>query len=224
MQDNQDNLTIIMNDYLPLRDVVFQTLEQAILLGQLKPGERLMEIHLANRLGVSRTPIREAIRKLEQEGLVVNIPRRGAHVAEITKKDLSDVLEVRSALEELAAELACDRITDEELAELREACANFISAIENNNLEQSVRQDIALHDVIYKASHNDRLIQMATNLRMQMYRYRIEYLKDASVHPVLIREHRTLVDCIERRDVAGAKKVMRSHIENQAFTVSKKAQ
>ena len=72
------------NDYLPLRDVVFNTLLESILKGEMKPGERLMEIHLANKLGVSRTPIREAIRKLELEGLVTMIPRRGAEVAQIT--------------------------------------------------------------------------------------------------------------------------------------------
>ena len=81
-----------MDQYLPLRDVVFNTLRQAILRGELKPGERLMEIQLANKLGVSRTPIREAIRKLELEGLVLMIPRRGAEVAEITEKSLRDVL------------------------------------------------------------------------------------------------------------------------------------
>ena len=74
----QDNLQVTMDEFLPLRDVVFNTLRQAILTGELKPGERLMEIHLANKLGVSRTPIREAIRKLELEGLVTMIPRRGA--------------------------------------------------------------------------------------------------------------------------------------------------
>ena len=87
--------------FLPLRDVVFKTLRQAILTGELKPGERLMEIHLANKLGVSRTPIREAIRMLEQEGLAVTIPRKGAQVAKMTEKDLQDVLEVRDALDEL---------------------------------------------------------------------------------------------------------------------------
>ena len=76
------------NDYLPLRDVVFNTLRESILKGEMKPGERLMEIHLANKLGVSRTPIREAIRKLELEGLVTMIPRRGAEVAQITAKSL----------------------------------------------------------------------------------------------------------------------------------------
>ena len=79
---------VTMNEYLPLRDVVFNTLRRAILRGELKPGERLMEIQLANKLGVSRTPIREAIRKLELEGLVLMIPRKGAEVAEITEKNL----------------------------------------------------------------------------------------------------------------------------------------
>ena len=84
----EPKLEVTMDEYLPLRDVVFKTLRQAILRGELKPGERLMEIKLANKLGVSRTPIREAIRKLELEGLVLMIPRRGAEVAEITEKSL----------------------------------------------------------------------------------------------------------------------------------------
>ena len=91
-----ESFQLQMNEYLPLRDVVFQTLRQAILRGELKPGERLMEIHLAQKLGVSRTPVREAIRKLELEGLVLMIPRKGAVVAEITISDLDDVLEVRT--------------------------------------------------------------------------------------------------------------------------------
>ena len=116
----EDNLHVSMDEFLPLRDVVFKTLRRGILTGELKPGERLMEIHLANRLGVSRTPIREAIRKLELEGLVTMIPRRGAEVANITEKNLKDVLEVRQALESLAIELACERITPENKEALRE--------------------------------------------------------------------------------------------------------
>ena len=104
-----EQFQIDMNDFLPLRDVVFNTLRKAILTGQLKPGERLMEVHLANQLGVSRTPIREAIRKLELEGLVIMVPRRGAEVARITEKSLRDVLEVRRALDALSVELACER-------------------------------------------------------------------------------------------------------------------
>ena len=102
---------VTMNQYLPLRDVVLDTLRRAILRGELKPGERLMEIQLANKLGVSRTPIREANAKLELEGLVLMIPRKGAEVAEITEKRIcATYWRFGVALEELAVQLACDRI------------------------------------------------------------------------------------------------------------------
>ena len=107
-----DDLTLNMDAYLPLRDVVFNTLREAILKGDLKPGERLMELQLAAKLGVSRTPIREAIRMLEQEGLAVTMPRKGAEVAKMTLKDMEDVLEIREALDELAVKIACDKISD----------------------------------------------------------------------------------------------------------------
>ena len=125
-----------MDEYLPLRDVVFKTLRQAILKGELEPGERLMEIQLAERLGVSRTPIREAIRKLELEGLVLMIPRRGAEVAKISEKNLRDVLEVRRSLEELAIDLACQRIQEEELETLREAQKEFAAAVAAGHLSR----------------------------------------------------------------------------------------
>ena len=107
------NLELNMDAYLPLRDVVFQTLRTAILKGDLKPGERLMELQLASKLGVSRTPIREAIRMLEQEGLARTIPRKGAEVAGMTEKDMEDVLQIRCVLEELAARLSCQNITEQ---------------------------------------------------------------------------------------------------------------
>ena len=92
-----------LDDYKPLREVVFENIRKAIIEGVLKPGERLMEIQLSEQLGVSRTPVREAIRMLELEGLVVMLPRKGAYVANISKKDLMDILEVRVGLEGLAA-------------------------------------------------------------------------------------------------------------------------
>ena len=136
------------DDYLPLRDVVFNTLRQEILTGKLKPGERLMEIHLANKLGVSRTPIREAIRKLELEGLVIMIPRRGAEVAQITLKSLKDVMEVRRALDVLAIELACERMNQEDRDSLFQACENFSVAVETNDTRKMAEADVAFHDII----------------------------------------------------------------------------
>jgi DNA-binding GntR family transcriptional regulator len=177
----------LMNDdeYLPLRDVVFNTLRQEILTGKLKPGERLMEIHLANKLGVSRTPIREAIRKLELEGLVIMIPRRGAEVAQITLKSLEDVMEVRRALDVLAIELACERMGDEDLEKLRQACENFNVAVETKDTRNIAEADVAFHDLIVLSTGNTRLIQLVNNLSEQMYRYRFEYLKDETTHDTL---------------------------------------
>ena len=120
-----DNLTLNMDAYLPLRDVVFNTLREAILKGELQPGERLMELQLASKLGVSRTPIREAIRMLEQEGLAVTVPRKGAEVARMTLKDMEDVLEIREALDELAAQIACERISSEQMNRLMDTKKEF---------------------------------------------------------------------------------------------------
>ena len=178
-----------MNEYLPLRDVVFNTLRQAILRGELKPGERLMEIQLANKLGVSRTPIREAIRKLELEGLVLMIPRRGAEVAEITEKSLRDVLEVRRALEELSVKLACERITEDQIEELKVAAKEFEHVLKSGDVTAYAEADVKFHDIIYSATDNQRLISLLYNLREQMYRYRVEYLKRAEVHEKLLFEH-----------------------------------
>ncbi|MBQ9122855.1 MAG: GntR family transcriptional regulator [Lachnospiraceae bacterium] len=215
----QDNLQIHMDEFLPLRDVVFNTLRQAILTGELKPGERLMEIHLANRLGVSRTPIREAIRKLELEGLVTMIPRRGAEVAEITEKSLQDVLEVRRALDALSVELACDRISEAELEQLEIACKTFEEAIAGKDLKKIAHADVALHDIIVKATGNARLVQMVNNLSEQMYRYRFEYIKDESNHQRLIEEHRIIYESLKQKEKEVASQTAKLHIDNQEASV-----
>ena len=209
-----------MDEYLPLRDVVFNTLRQAILRGELKPGERLMEIQLADKLGVSRTPIREAIRKLELEGLVLMIPRRGAEVAEITEKSLRDVLEVRGALEELAVELACDRIGEDGIEQLKVVAKEFEEALKSGDVTIYAEADVKFHDVIYLATENQRLIQLLYNLREQMYRYRVEYLKQEEVHPTLLKEHDHIIACIEKHDKEAAKKAVATHVDNQVKTVS----
>ncbi len=217
-----DHLQIEMNEYLPLRDVVFNTLRQAILHGDLKPGERLMEIKLAKQLGVSRTPIREAIRMLELEGLVVMIPRRGAAVAQITKQDLEDVLEVRCSLEELAVELACTRITGSELKKLHDVLRDFEHACDTNNLQILAEKDVEFHDIIFESTGNRRLIQLLNNLREQMFRYRLEYLKDETSHDRLLLEHKTIENDIRNHDVESARQHIKEHIYNQATYVGKK--
>ena len=217
MKEPKFNVT--MNEYLPLRDVVFNTLRQAILRGELKPGERLMEIQLANKLGVSRTPIREALRKLELEGLVNMVPRKGAEVADITEKSLLDVLEVRKALEELSVQLACEKITEEEIEELKRVAERFKDTLDDQDVTKIAEADVAFHDVIYTATDNQKLILLLNNLREQMYRYRVEYLKKEEAYPQLIAEHEELIDNISKRNKEEATRIMCEHIDNQVATV-----
>lgn len=209
------DFSVHMDEYLPLRDVVFNTLRQAILKGELKPGERLMEIALAERLGVSRTPIREAMRKLELEGLVVMIPRRGAQVANITEKDLNDVLEVRIALENMAIEKACTHMTEEEMSRLWIAAKTFERTAAEGNLVKMAEADVVFHEIIYQASDNKRLLQVLNNLREQIYRYRVEYLKEEETRNLLVKEHEALTNAIKARDVKQAQEIAFQHIENQ---------
>lgn len=208
-----------MNEYLPLRDVVFQTLRQAILRGELKPGERLMEVRLAKKLGVSRTPIREAIRKLELEGLVLMIPRRGAEVAEITEKSMRDVLEVRRALEVLAVSLSCDRISGEQIEALKEAAEEFDRSLTLDDVTRTAEADVHFHDIIYRSTDNQRLIQLLSNLGEQMYRYRVEYLKHREFHPQISREHKELISYLEAGQKGQAEEKIAVHIDKQAQAV-----
>lgn len=214
-----DNLTLQADNFLPLRDVVFNTLRDAILKGEFKPGDRLMEIHLAQKLGVSRTPVREAIRMLELEGLVVMIPRKGAQVAKMTEKDLRDVLEVRDALDALAVSCACKRMTSDFITKLQTAMDAFEEATKSGNIRNIVETDEAFHDVIYAQTDNPKLQNIINSAREQMYRFRYEYVKDSSVYPQLIAEHRGIVEGFEKKDEEHLKEIMHTHLKNQINTV-----
>ncbi len=216
-----DHLELQTDAYLPLRDVVFQTLRTAILRGDLKPGERLMELQLAAQLGVSRTPIREAIRMLEQEGLAIMIPRKGAEVAQMTEKDVDDVLQIRCALEELAARLSCHNMTSADLRKLALARDRFNEMTKMENIQDIATADMNFHDIIYESSENPKLQNLMITLREQVYRYRVEYLKDPSVYPSLIVEHEQLYEAIQRQDEEDAAEIIRRHLQNQTIGVKR---
>ncbi|MZP29281.1 FCD domain-containing protein [Heliobacterium undosum] len=207
-------LPIKLDNYRPLRDIVFENLREAIITGVLRPGERLMEIQLAEEMGVSRTPVREAIRKLELEGFVVMVPRKGAYVSNISVKDITDVFELRAALESLAAGLAAQRITEDETEQMERLLVKTMSCFEEDNLNDLVETDIDFHDMVYRASRNQRLVQIINNLREQLRRFRTTSLS----HPGRMREaweeHRKLVEAIADRNVTLAQSLAWEHIEN----------
>ena len=217
---NNNELKMNIDEYLPLRDVVFQTLRKAIITGKLSPGERLMEISLAKELGVSRTPVREAIRKLELEGLVVMVPRKGARVAGITEDNLQDVMEVRSALEEFAVILACRRIDEEGKAAMIKAHEDFKEAVDSNaDMQELIKRDEEFHDSIFFATKNSHLFHLINSLRDQFYRYRMAYVKGTDIRDHLVTEHEALMNAIFHQDEEMAKGVMNSHIINQKESI-----
>ena len=214
-----NDFTIEFNEFMPLKELVFTTLKRAIIKGELQPGDRLMEMQLAEKMGVSRTPIREAIHKLAKEGLVQLIPRRGAEVAGMSGKTLNDVLEVRKNLEVLAFRLAFDNITAEQLKELKERAAVFEQAVDEGDILKMVNADEQFHFVIYDAASNNKLRDILNNLKESMFRYRLEYLKDPLYRSRLEKEHRKMVESLSDRDLKKGLGVADSHIENQKTAV-----
>lgn len=213
------SLKVTVNEYLPLRDIVFNTLRKAILKGELAPGERLMEKQLAEKMGVSRTPIREAIRKLELEGLVVMVPRKGAEVAMITEQDIKNVLEVRAALEALAVKIACQKMNKEKIEQLLTINMAFTKAAKDLDVETVIEKDVEFHDVIYHATQNEKLVQIINNLREQIYRFRVEYIRQMSDFTTLVDEHEEIVKSIIEKNSFEAQEIAAKHIENQEKAV-----
>jgi len=214
-------LPIKLDSYQPLREVVCETLRTAIIEGVLKPGERLMEIQVSEELGVSRTPVREAIRKLELEGFVVMIPRRGTYVSDLSIKDINEVFEVRTALDVLAAGMAAERITDDELEQMERLLVQLGEYIEHNEIEKIVEADSQFHDLLYSASRNTRLVGIINNLREQLTRFRSLSMSYPGRLKEMLGEHTRLVESLGRRNVPLAKRLAGEHMANAEQTLLK---
>ncbi len=209
------------NDKQPLRDVVFKAIRDDILSEKLVSGERLMEKHLADKLGVSRTPVREALSKLEQEGFIEMTPRKGATVSIVRKKDIEDVLKIRAVLEGLAAKLACQNLNENIIKKLELAKKEFDIAVEEKNIEKMATTDMKFHDIIFSLSGNQKLVQIISNLREQIYRYRVAYLKDKNYRVKIIAEHNEILNAIKSGDPEYASNTAMLHIQNQENAVVK---
>lgn len=210
-----------LDSYQPLRDVIFETLRKAIVSGEIKPGERLMEVSLADQMGVSRTPVREAIRRLEAEGLVTMIPRKGTHVSELSVKDIMDVLEVRAALDKLATGLAAKRMQQGQIKALEAVHKQYVINVEKENIEGAIRKDVEFHDIIYSASGNPRLIAVASSLREHIYRFRVIYMKNTMIAGNVLREHEEILEAVQESKDNTAAELAERHIRNQMDSIIK---
>ena len=216
------DFTVVLNEYMPLKELVFTTLKKAILKGELQPGDRLMELQLAEKMGVSRTPIREAIHKLSKEGLVKLIPRKGAEVAGISAKTLRDVLRVRMTLEKMAFRYAYENITEADIRELEKYHREFEEAVQTGDILKMTDADENFHFVIYTVADNNKLREILGTLKENMYRYRLEYLRNPAFRAMLIAEHGEMVDCLRTKDLQHGIDVVERHISNQEKAVMEK--
>ena len=142
-------------------------------------------------------------------------------MAKISEQNLRDVLEVRRSLEELAIDLACQRMEPEELSELKKTQEEFAAAILEGDAMRIAQTDERYHDIIYNSTKNQKLVQILNNLREQMYRYRLEYIKDEDKRQILLVEHDHLIRALEKRHVDEARRAAREHIDNQEITILK---
>lgn len=181
----------------PLKDLVYLELKQKILTGEIVSQTRLMEIDLSEKMNVSRTPIREAIKRLADDGLVKVEPRRGAYVANISIKDMLDVFEVREDMEGFVAKLAAQRITDGEKEELRAIAAEYEEAIEEPaGKEKIIELDEKFHNFIVKCSGNETLSELVNYVQELSLRFRYLYYDDSSLYASTAEQHNRIMEAI----------------------------
>ena len=205
-------LNLDLQNHRPLREIVYEELKRQILVGEIAPGTRMMEVELAEEMGVSRTPIREAIRKLEKEGLVTIEPRPGAYASEISVKDMVDVLEVRQDLEGMAAALAAEKVTEEEKQAFIKVNSDYEDAIRHGNTEEIIRCDELFHQLIVSYSGNKTLNQLLSQVQELALRFRYIYYDDFSRYEKMPREHEQIEEAILSGDSRKARIVAEEHV------------
>jgi Transcriptional regulators len=204
----------IDNNSSSLRSKVFLQLQSDILNGKYAPGDSLVETKLSEELGVSRTPIREAIRQLELEGLVQSIPNKGTLVKGISAQDIEDIYTIRMRIEGLAARWAAEKITDEELLELREALELEEFYTVKNDPGHLLRFDSKFHDIIFNASKSTPLKNMLQNFHLYVRRARNISMESPKRAQRMLEEHRAILHAIENRDPDAAERLTTEHIKN----------
>jgi DNA-binding GntR family transcriptional regulator len=211
---------MILSDIVPLEQSkglktrVYEALRE--LIGHMdiyssKDPIRLDERALGEQLGVSRTPVREAISRLEQEGIVENIARRGAFIVRKNKQEILDIVDVWAALESMAARLATSRASDEEISRLRKNFTTFDGEDARAHIDEYSDTNIEFHQTIIKLSHSELIIQMADQLFFHMRAIRASTIKDRDRVAQSVMDHTRIIEAIEERDAYHAEQLVRDH-------------
>lgn len=205
-------LNFDLQNHRPLREIVYEELKRQILIGEIAPGTRMMEVELAEDMGVSRTPVREAIRKLEKEGLVTIEPRKGAYASNISIKDMVDVLEVRQGLEAMAAAIASEKITKAQKEELQNVVDKYREAVEAENIDEIIKYDQKFHMLIVSYSGNKTLTQVFSTVQELAIRFRYIYYDDFNRYENMPDEHQAIEEAIMSGDSEKARVAADLHV------------
>ena len=196
----------------PLKELVYLELKHKILTGEIVSQTRLMEIDLSDKMNVSRTPIREAIRRLADDGLVTLEPRRGAYVANISIKDMIDVFEVRENIEGFVTKLAAERITDDEKEELTEIAHEYAEATAREDKEAVIELDEKFHNYIVVCSGNDTLKEIVEYVQELSLRFRYLYYENTDLYEATAEQHKRILKAIKEGDGASAQTEAGDHV------------
>ncbi len=195
-----------------LGEHVFENLKQAIIRGEVVPGTRLVESRIADALDISRTPVREAIHKLEREGLIEKLPRGGFSVLGLTREEIEETFGIRSVLESYAASLSALNYQEGALLPLEEKIGEYEMYLQKKQLEILPKINTEFHDLLYALSRSPKLNRMINHLRDQIYRFRQILLKDERMAQVSNADHRQMVALIRKKDAEGVEQLVQEHI------------
>jgi DNA-binding GntR family transcriptional regulator len=198
--------------HLSLGGQAYQELKRIILEGQVTPGQKLNEGEMAKALGISRTPIREAINRLEKEGLVEIFPQRGAFVVQFTEKDIHELFLIRENLEGLAARLAAEKISSSSLAKLESCIEGFKEPFQGKDIQRYAREDFKFHQTIVLLSDARRLIQLVSSLHDHIRMFRLTTRGLSGRMKCSLAEHRTIIEALRKKEPEESEIRMRLHI------------
>ena len=204
-----------INDYELLNQKIYRILKTRIIKGNLKPGEKILESKIAEQLGVSRTPVREALQKIAAEGLVEIKPNLGMIITEFSFEDICEVLQIRGILEGLAASIAAKKINKEEIKKLEKNVEQMSISIDKNDLVAYSDLNGEFHNLIFNVCGNKRLTKICNNLSNSDYRYRIRALRNNPERiKSSLREHQEIVKALKRKDSEQADRLSQKHVKN----------
>ena len=205
-----------------LREQVYVAIKGAIIGGEFDPGRRLIEEKLAEDMKTSRTPVREAIQKLEKEGLIYRLPRGGFAVKGVTEEEVEEVFGLRGVLEGYAGFLATERMDENELASLEKIIALEEACLLDMNTEEFIRLDGEFHDVLYRAAKNTRLYNLLHDLRDYIYRYRVIIMRYQRKPSLAVKDHKEMVNSIKSKSAKQVEKLVRKHMTRGKEVIKKK--